>query len=136
MPRVILFGESDSITLINETGAPDAIIRNIQSGLWRPKLPDLTGPYQAIYNGDTIIVTPRPNETNKKSSIRLTHHEQIVLQGLADGLIDQQIALVYGMKLRMVRFFVTKVKEKLKSATREQVVAQAVFLGLIDVRLN
>ena len=136
MPRVIIFGESDSITVINETGAPDAIIRNIQSGLWRPKLPDFIGPYQAMYHGDTIIVTRRPMDINRKSGVRLSHHEQIVLQGLADGLIDQQIALASGMKLRMVRFFVTKVKEKLKSATREQVVAQAVSLGLVDVRLS
>ncbi len=136
MPRVILFGESDSITLFNETGSPDAIIRSIQSGLWQPKLPDLTGAYQAISTGDTIIVIRRPSETNKKGNIHLSPHEQIVLQGLADGLGDQQIALVHGMKLRMVRHFVTKLKEKLKSATREQLVAQAVSLGLIDVRLN
>ncbi len=136
MPRVILFGDSDSITLFNETGSPDTIIRNIQSGLWQPKLPDPTGPYHAFYNGDTIIVTRRPTETKKKSPIYLSPHERIVLQGMADGLIDPQIALVYGLKLRMVRHFVTKLKEKLKSATREQVVAQAVSLGLIDVQLN
>ena len=124
------------MTLLNESGNPDAIIRSIHSGLWKPKLPDLTGPYQAIYNGDTIIVTRRPSESSKKSDIRLSPHELIVVQGMADGLIDQQITMVYGMKLRMVRFFVTKVKEKLNAATREQVVAKAVSLGLIEVHIN
>jgi DNA-binding CsgD family transcriptional regulator len=136
MPRVILFGDGETITLLNESGNPDAIIRSIQSGLWRPKLPDPTGPYQAIYNGDTIIVTRRLLESRKKSDVRLSPHELIVVQGMADGMIDQQIAMVYGMKLRMVRFFVTKVKEKLNAATREQVVARAVSLGLIEVQMN
>ena len=136
MPRIILFGDGETMTLLNESGNPDAIIRSIHSGLWRPKLPDLTGPYQAIYNGDTIIVTRRPSESSKKSDIRLSPHELIVVQGMADGLIDQQITMVYGMKLRMVRFFVTKVKEKLNAATREQVVAKAVSLGLIEVHIN
>jgi DNA-binding NarL/FixJ family response regulator len=136
MSRVIIFGESDSMTLIHEKGSPDAIIRSIQSGLWQPKLPDLNGPFQAVHHGDTIIVTRKPVEMNRKANIRLSPHEQVVLQGLADGLVDQQIALVNGMKLRMVRFFVTKVKEKLKSTTREQVVAQAVSLGLIEVQVK
>lgn len=136
MPRIILFGDGETITLLNESGNPDAIIRSIHSGLWRPKLPELTGPFQAIYNGDTIIVTHRPTECSKKSDIRLSPHELIVVQGMADGLIDQQITMVYGMKLRMVRFFVTKVKEKLNAATREQVVAKAVSLGLIEVHTN
>ena len=136
MPRVIFFGDGETITLLNESGNPDAIIRSIQSGLWRPKLPDPTGPYQAIYNGDTIIVTRRLLESRKKSDVRLSPHELIVVQGMADGMIDQQIAMVFGMKLRMVRFFVTKVKEKLNAATREQVVARAVSLGLIEVQMN
>jgi DNA-binding CsgD family transcriptional regulator len=89
-----------------------------------------------MHHGDTIIVTRKPGEMTRKANIRLTPHELVVLQGLADGLVDQQIALINGMKLRMVRFFVTKVKEKLKSTTREQVVAQAVSLGLIDVQVK
>ncbi len=136
MPCIILFGDGDSVTLINESGSPDTIIRSIQSGLWQPKLPDPVGPFHAIYNGDTIIVTRRPNETRKKSKIRVTPHEQLVLEGLVNGLGDQQIAHVYGIKLRMVRHFVTNLKLKLKSATREQLVAYAVALGLVDVTVN
>ena len=83
MPRVILFGDGETITLLNESGNPDAIIRSIQSGLWRPKLPDPTGPYQAIYNGDTIIVTRRLLESRKRSDVRLSPHELIVVQGMA-----------------------------------------------------
>lgn len=136
MPRIILFGDGDTVTLLNESGSPDTIIRSIQSGLWQPKLPDPVGPFQAIYNGDTIIVTRRPNDTNKKSKLRVTPHEQYVLEGMVNGLGDQQIAHVYGIKLRMVRHFVTNLKLKFKASTREQLVAHAVALGLVDVSMN
>lgn len=136
MPRIILFGEGDTVTLLNENGSPDTILRSIHSGIWQPKLPDPTGPYQAIYNGDTIIVTRRPAESAKKGKVRVTPHEQLVLEGMVNGLGDQQIAMVYGIKLRMVRHFVTNLKLKFKSTTREQLVAHAVALGVVDVTMK
>lgn len=136
MPRIILFGEGDTVTLLNENGSPDTILRSIHSGIWQPKLPDPTGPYQAIYNGDTIIVTHRPAESAKKGKVRVTSHEQLVLEGMVNGLGDQQIAMVYGIKLRMVRHFVTNLKLKFKSTTREQLVAHAVALGVVDVTMK
>ena len=136
MPRLILFGDSDSIAVLNETGYPETIIRNIRNGLWKPKLPDTTGPFQAFYNGETIIVTRHPSEPKKMADIHLTPHELCVLRGLVDGLGDQQIALVNQMKLRMVRHYVTKLKVKLRASSREQLVAYAVALGLVEVVLE
>ena len=136
MPRIILFGDGGSVALLNEVGSPNTILRSIQSGIWQPKLPDPTGPYQAIYNGDTIIVTRRSRETKPPRKIPITQHEQLILEGLVNGLGDQQIALTSGIKLRMVRHFVTNLKLKCKSATREQLIAYAVALGLVDVKMN
>ena len=136
MPRIILFGDGDCVALLNEAGSPDTILRSIQNGLWQPKLPDPTGPYQAIYNGDTIIVTRRSREPKTLRKISITQHEQLILEGLVNGLGDQQIALTSGIKLRMVRHFVTNLKLKCKSATREQLIAHAVALGLVDVKMN
>jgi DNA-binding CsgD family transcriptional regulator len=136
MPRIILIGEGDTVTLLSETGSPDTLLRSIHSGVWRPKLPDLNGPYQGIINGDTIIVTRRHNEPAKIDNLRITAQEKHVLEGMINGLGDQQIALVYGIKVRMVRHFVANLRLKFKSATREQLVAQAVALGLVNVHMN
>lgn len=65
-------------------------------------------------------------------SIGLTSREIQCLQWLATGLRNDRIAERAGISVATVRFHLNNARQKLKSTTREQAVARAVVMGLIE----
>ena len=63
----------------------------------------------------------------------LTHRERECLEGLALGLTNSGIAKRLGLALPTVAMHLTNARKRLGARTREQAVAQAVSLGLIDL---
>jgi DNA-binding CsgD family transcriptional regulator len=68
-----------------------------------------------------------------KSDSALTHRERECLEGLALGLTNAGIAKRLGLALPTVAMHLTNARKRLGARTREQAVAQAVSLGLIDL---
>lgn len=64
--------------------------------------------------------------------IGLTQRETECLQWLAIGLRNDRIAEREGISVATVRFHLNNARRKLSSATREQAMARAVSLGLIE----
>ena len=66
------------------------------------------------------------------AGISLSPRELQCLGELARGLQDAQIAEVLSISRPTVRLHLANARRKLKSATREQAIARAVALGLIE----
>ncbi len=64
--------------------------------------------------------------------ISLSPRELQCLEALARGLQDSQIAEVLTISRPTVRLHLANARRKLKSVTREQALARAVALGLIE----
>ncbi len=62
----------------------------------------------------------------------LSPRELQCLEALARGLQDSQIAEVLNISRPTVRLHLANARRKLKSVTREQALARAVALGLIE----
>lgn len=65
-------------------------------------------------------------------AVNLSNRERECLQWLAKGLLTARIAERLSIKDVTVNFYISKAKKKLKVLTREQAVAKAVLLGLIE----
>ena len=61
----------------------------------------------------------------------LTRHEEAVLERLARGLENKQIAAALGISERTVKFHVSSLLAKLGAANRTDAVTRAVQAGLI-----
>ena len=64
--------------------------------------------------------------------IALSPRELQCLEALARGLQDSQVAELLSISRPTVRLHLANARRKLKSATREQALARAVALGLIE----
>lgn len=83
----------------------------------------------AHYTDQRLVVLDRKEEA---CCIGLTSREIQCLQWLATGLRNDRIAERAGISVATVRFHLNNARLKLKSTTREQAVARAVAMGLIE----
>lgn len=63
---------------------------------------------------------------------KLSHRETEVLQFLADGLTPEQTALRMAIKTCTVRKYLTNLRKKFKTDSRDQLMARAGYLGFCD----
>jgi LuxR family transcriptional activator of bioluminescence operon len=83
----------------------------------------------AHYTDQRLAVLDRKEEAR---GIGLTSREIQCLQWLATGLRNDRIAERAGISVATVRFHLNNARLKLNSTTREQAVARAVAMGLIE----
>jgi DNA-binding NarL/FixJ family response regulator len=90
---------------------------------------------QALRRGQTYV-DPRLHErfNNTAVAVQLTRREQQVLQGLARGLSNKQIAQDAEIAITTVRDYVSRLCRRLGAANRTQVVSRAIALGLAQPR--
>lgn len=132
LSHVVFIGENNAIIVLHETTQTEVLIQRIRMGVWQPPFQAHHGPFQTIQKGETLIVTPmQQNETIHRRMI-FTQTECRILQGLASGMNDEQLAFVCDIKPRTVRCYVSRLKDRLHAHTREHLVAKAGMLGLYD----
>ena len=90
---------------------------------------------QALRRGQTYV-DPRLHErfNNTAVAVQLNRREQQVLQGLARGLSNKQIAQDAEIAITTVRDYVSRLCRRLGAANRTQVVSRAIALGLAQPR--
>lgn len=89
---------------------------------------------QALRRGKTYV-DPRISEwVGRLTAVALSSREMQVLQGLALGLTNKQIAEQAGIAATTVRDYVGNLCQKLGAANRTQVVTRAMGLGMLQPR--
>ena len=89
---------------------------------------------QALRRGKTYL-DPRIRErVDQSRAVSLSGRERQVLQGLARGLTNKQIAEQAEIAATTVRDYVGNLFQKLEAANRTQVVSRAIALGLLQPR--
>lgn len=89
---------------------------------------------QALRRGQTYR-DPRIRERlDNTRALQLTGRERQVLQGLARGLSNKQIAQNAEIAATTVRDYVSRLCRRLGAANRTQVVTRAIALGLVEHR--
>jgi DNA-binding CsgD family transcriptional regulator len=132
LSHVVYIGENNAIIVLHESTQTEILIQRIQMGLWEPPFQVHRGPFQAIRKGETLIVTPIQQNEPLHRRMCFTQTEARILRGLASGMSDEQLAMVCDIKPRTVRFYVSRLKDRLQAHTREHLVAKAGMLGLYD----
>jgi len=135
LSRIVLIGEDASISIFEENIQTEALVKRIQNGLWEPPVFTYPGPYQTIQKGSTLVVTNAPRNEVISKHQSFSAMDMNILQGLATGLTDEQIAVASGIRPRTVRFYITRLKKRLGAITREHLVAKAGCMGLFDFSL-
>jgi DNA-binding CsgD family transcriptional regulator len=136
LPKIILIDAHDSVRIFDEGVQADVLVQQIRNGLWKPPEFSSHGPYHAVQEGNTLVVTTLPRAENCRNQVILTARDVDILQGLATGLTDNRIADTLGIKPRTVRFYIDRLKTRLGALTREHLVAKAGGLGLLDLSTN
>jgi len=89
---------------------------------------------QALRRGKAYL-DPRIRErVDQSRAVSLSGRERQVLQGLARGLTNKQIAEQAEIAATTVRDYVGNLFQKLEAANRTQVVSRAIALGLLQPR--
>ena len=55
-----------------------------------------------------------------------------IIQGMAAGMSDDQLAISCGIKPRTIRLYVAKLKDRFHANTREHLIAKVGILGMYD----
>ena len=132
MSHVVFIGENNAIIVSHEATQAEVLIQRIQTGVWEPPFQAHRGPFQTIRKGETLIVIPAQQDEPLHRRMSFTPTERRILQGLASGMNDEQLAILCNIKPRTVRFYVSRLKDRLHARTREHLVAKAGLLGLYD----
>lgn len=132
MSQIVFIGENNAIIVMHEAIQTEVLIQRIQMGLWEPPFQAHRGPFHAIQKGETIVVVPAQQNESLQKRMGFTSTEVHVLQGLASGMGDEQLAVNCNIKPRTVRFYISRLKNRLNALTREHLVAKAGLLGLYD----
>ncbi len=130
MTRILVFLDGSTFTVLEDDAAPEAVVLSLASGK-HPlfKRHDLLG---ASRLGDVVIVVARSaaNSTSRLP-VALSPRQRVVLDGIADGLTEKQIASQLGITPRSVRTYLSQLMALLDAHSRGQLVARAVTLGLL-----
>jgi DNA-binding NarL/FixJ family response regulator len=138
--RVIVFTVFDTderIIAAVEAGAAGYLLKGAPRG-------DVFAAVRTVAAGGSLLapvaasavlrrVRGEPAPTGAATSPTLTQREQAVLEHLAHGLANKQIAAALGISERTVKFHVSSVFAKLGAANRTDAVARAAQAGLITL---
>lgn len=132
LSQIVFIGENDSVLIMHDSSQTDVILQRIRTGMWQPPSLDIRGPFEAVQKGETVIVSTRNAKETLHMRMILTATEARIIHGLAAGLTDDQIAHSVQISPRTVRFYISRLKNRLNATTREHLVAKAGLLGLYD----
>jgi len=101
-----------------------------------PRGADLSTALPAVASGLTVVdpaLVARTELVPPESSVALTPRERDVLELLAEGRSNDEIALALGIRTTTVRFHVRALLAKLDAENRTAAVVRAVRLGLLTL---
>ena len=131
MPQIV-FIDNNIAALTYETIRTEILVQQIQMGLWKPPLQVQRGPFRTIRLDETLVVYTITETEPLLRRMNFAPMEVRIIQGMAAGMSDDQLAISCGIKPRTVRFYVSKLKARLNANTREHLIAKVGVLGLFD----
>jgi DNA-binding CsgD family transcriptional regulator len=135
MTHLLLLLDEAAILLLDSPLPAGVLAGSINAGVWQPpeNLPELSGAavgaLHAISLSGMVVASPtvpftRPQRKKSLAAhVSLTPRQQQVLQCLAEGLTNRQIAARLGITVRAVGFHVEKLKARLNTRSRYQAAA-------------
>ena len=131
MTRVLVFKDMESFGVMEVNAPPARIVRSVNHGNWADYFPGVPGPLYARQQGDVVVVTQSPPVPEDELQ-KLSRREYQILVLLGDGLTTAQFAVRVVERPRTIRGYVANMKARLKAHNIQQLVAQAVALGLFS----
>jgi two-component system, NarL family, response regulator YdfI len=126
--RSVLNSSSQAWGVLSSAATEDeliAAVRAVGEGLW-VGAPALVG--------DLLRMSGRRESTSDDSPIEpLTAREMEVIQLMAQGLANKQIALTLGISEHTVKFHLSSLYSKLGTSSRTETVRRGIELGLISL---
>jgi DNA-binding CsgD family transcriptional regulator len=146
--RLIFLPDDSGIVLMEIAKPAEAVVAEIRTGQWTPpepyagwlaaNQPAVRRPrLKVLHFGRVVIVLMNlgvPAEApvcEEVAALRLSPRQRMVLEYLAEGLNNKQIAERLGLKPRTVALHVAEIKTRLGATSRTQVVSRAAALGLV-----
>jgi DNA-binding CsgD family transcriptional regulator len=133
LPKIILVDEQDTIGVFELNLYADTLIHQLQNGTWKPPIFPLHDQNQSRQEGSKWLIRLETKTFSSQLNCAITEREMDILQGLATGLTDGQIAKAQGIKPRTVRFYIARLKGRFGAITREHLIAKAGKLGLFNL---
>jgi DNA-binding NarL/FixJ family response regulator len=131
MPVVALIGRETDAAEAFAAGARGVLLRNIEAGSLLTALHGVAGGLLVLDPALTSATVPARDRESPPSVEELTPREVEVLQLLAEGLPNKQVARRLGLSEHTVKFHVNAILSKLDAHSRTEAVTRAVRLGLI-----
>jgi DNA-binding CsgD family transcriptional regulator len=149
MTRLIFLPDEDTVSVLEASLPPEELAAAVNSGQWRPPEPyglllknliQANGavPLRALVFAGAVVVALQPTHDLlleseiAKEAASLSRRQRQVLQGMAEGLTDDQVALRLGLTRRTVSTHASRLKKRLGATSRAQVVGIAAALGMLD----
>lgn len=145
MARLLFLPDDCTIIVLDMQGENEELVAQVNRGDWQPPAPydswAAAGGLKlcaAIFGAVVIVTTSGiPAETlsgEARQGMQLSRRQWEVLQGVAEGLTNSQIAARLGVDRRTVTHHVTMLKMKLGAQTRAQTVGRATMLGWVRMK--
>ncbi|HEX2979264.1 MAG TPA: helix-turn-helix transcriptional regulator [Anaerolineaceae bacterium] len=139
MTRVLWFNEQQGFSTIEVNLPAGEIIEQLHAGKQVISGLDLLPPYLIYYRDGLIVITRGHGQPSCHAGVRyqkphVTPKEKTVLQALGNGLTIKEISAQMGIKQRTVIFYIATLKNKFNAQTTEQLIGQAVAMGLCVIQ--
>jgi DNA-binding CsgD family transcriptional regulator len=143
MTRLVFVDEEKVVVLDADLPATE-LVDLIQSGGWQAPewlRPAAAPPLRAVRLGRLVLVSPAHAHSEMPPdpslpALTLSPRQHQVLQGLADGLTQKEIAAHLGLHVNTVRLHYEAIKNRFGTTSRMQSVLRGVALGLCRIRPN
>ncbi len=127
------FGEEERVMAAMKAGATGYLLKNVSP-------PDLVRAIEDVCRGDVhlhpevarTLIDQVADSRPQESPATLTRRESQVLQLIANGLSNQDIAAELGIVVKTVKVHVSNILKKLGVADRTQAAVYAIRMGLVS----
>lgn len=145
MARILFLPDETTVILLQSTHPADRLLAMVRSGLWRPPAPYSewlqTGGYtlNATSAGSLVVIQvscgcQAPDRPAELRVPVLSQRQLQVLQYLAEGLKQSEIARRIGISPRTVSAHINSIKARLGVRTTAQTIGRAAALGLVRMK--
>lgn len=133
MTRLIFLPDRKTFILLESPLAAEELAEAVVRGQWRPPAAYAAGGKRTFHvtrQGQVVVVTPDEQGLPMIPPPDLSERQREVLQCLAEGLTNKQIAMRLGMSQRTVFNHQLALKQSLQVNTLAQAAAVGTMLGL------
>jgi len=129
--QLVFLPDRKTFILLESALAPEELARAVLHGRWQPPAPYPAAAFHVTQQGDVVVVSvDEEHLPSVPPAPRLTRRQREVLQCLAEGLTNKQIARQLGMSQRTVFNHQMALKRLLRVNTLAQAAAVGTMMGL------